>query len=159
MNFFFSVLLTNTIIFNNILKVNKVLSTQQHSQGETCADFWSFFSPQLPFFWFFDLQITVISVSLKFAFSIQWDYLVLFKTSLPAPQSRRCLQTESQGRQRTHPACLLFSVISVRNCLFSNVIISYILFRFSSCLQCVCEGLLLVPIILSWPEMSLCIQF
>lgn len=27
MNFFFSALLTNTIIFNNILKVNKVLST------------------------------------------------------------------------------------------------------------------------------------
>ena len=30
---------------NNILKVNKVLNTYQQSQGETCADFWSFFSP------------------------------------------------------------------------------------------------------------------
>lgn len=159
MNFFFSVLLTNTIIFNNILKVNKVLSTQQQSQGETCADFQSFFSTQIPFPWFFDLQITVTSVSLKFAFSIQWDHLALFKTSLPTPRSRRCLRTESQGRQRTHLACFLFSVISVLNCLFSKVIISYVLFSFSSCLQCVCEGLLPIPIILSWPEMSLCIQF
>lgn len=155
MNFFFSVLLT-IIIY---LKWTRCLVLSNRVKGKPVLISGAF--SHLSFL--FSGSLIYKLLSLQFLWNLLSQFSGITLLCSRRPSQLHCPEDASrQGARAGRGLTLLVSFSrwsQSGNCLFSKVIISYVLFRFSSCLQCVCEGFLLVPIILSWPEMSLCIQF